>query len=290
MLTVNKIFLQYRAGYYTREETVSRLLAEIFKSPRYYNLEYLSEDEISNFLLWILPHVSRLLDSYDEKTSSFITYFTSAIRLRVKGWKRQCIKDTVLQNVLDTYHYKESNYDECIVSEQSFSYATDKKIDINLKTPLSKRQTLTILVLSLRSIFTLNQNIIDTIPSLTGISREKFEQYIHTIKEKMKGKKQNYDELERRINRDYILTQQYEVELQNIKPDTAHYETLKRKYFFYRERLYKLRKMRVKCKLIPSNRLIEETLNIPIGGTRRIIANAEKYINQIQQLLDPKKD
>ena len=51
MLFVNKIYLRYKNQEISKEEAVSYLLAEIFKSPRYYCMEQLPEDEISNFLL-----------------------------------------------------------------------------------------------------------------------------------------------------------------------------------------------------------------------------------------------
>lgn len=290
MLSVNKFYLQYQEGRYTKQETSSHLLGEIFKSPWYFNLNDFTEDEISSFLVWVYKHIPKILDNYNENTSSFITYFTNAIRLLVKSWRRQIIKDSILQNILDNHHYIESRNDTCIVSEPPILYTTTKNKDIDLKGPLSKKHRLTILVLALRSLYTLNQSVIDKIPSLTGISQEEFHQWIETIKEKMKNKKHIYDELERKININYILSQQYEIELQNLNPDTSHYMTLNRKYLFYKKRLHQLRMLRNRYKLRPTNKLIEETLNIPIGSMRRIIDNAEKYINQIQKLIDPKKD
>lgn len=290
MLTVNKIYTEFQKGNFTRKESSSHLLGEIFKSPWYYSLEGLSEDEISSFLVWVHSRIPKILDNYDTESSSFITYFTTAIRLLVKSWRRDFIKDTLLQDILDNHHYKEFSQDDYVLSEPNLPYGTSKASKINLKKPLSTRHTLTILVLTLRSIYTLNQSVIDKIPSLTGIPREEFNRYVDTIKDKMKDKKQVYDELELKINRNFIFYQQYEIELQKLNPDTAQYLAIKRKYQFYKKRLNQLRQLRNNFKLHPSNKLVEDTLKIPIGTVRRIVANAEKNISQIQQLLDPQKD
>lgn len=290
MLAVNRIYMQYKAQKISRQEAISFLLAEIFKSPRYYHLGSLDEDEVSCFIVWIHDHIPKILDNYNEETSSFITYFTSAVRIRFRGWRRDFVKKRIFQSILDAQHRSEQadhplhGYS---VAETAQDYLAGTR---RRRTPLSTRQALTVLVLALRSLHTLNGSIIDRIPALTGVSRQEFHGYMARIEEGMRKKKALFDHLEARINRAYILQQQYALELSSLDADSHQYFLVEHQYQHQREVLQRLRTLRQRFKLRPSGRLIEEALGIPSGSVRRILLHADRRIAQIRQLLDQEKE
>ena len=161
--TVNKIYLQYRAKKLTRNDTESLLLAEIFNSPKYYGLVNPSEDDISNFLLWIHQYIPIILEKYNPTESTFLTYFTTAIRLRYRSWKRQIVKEKVLQEILDNYHYQESLKNEeyyIEVAELEPTYLPSCSQELQPRYPLSTIQATTVLVLALRSIHSLSSKVL----------------------------------------------------------------------------------------------------------------------------------
>lgn len=284
MYTVNKIFSQLMAKELTRKEVESLLLAEIFKSPKYYGLENSNEDEISSFLLWIHPHIPVIVEKYNPEESSFLTYFTIAVRLRYRSWKRQIVKENILQEILDNHHYQESlDNVKWEVGELEPSYL-DSSVQAHL--PLSTKQATTILVLALRSIHLLPNSIIEKIPLLTGISREEFQKCIEKIESHIEGKRQVQQHLERRINRTYICCQQHEQELASMDDTMTQYHLVVHQYEYRKKLLEKLRNDRKKISFYPSNKLIEKTLGLSQGSVRRILINADKQIAQIKSILD----
>lgn len=287
--TVNKLYLQYRAKELTQKETESLLLAEIFKSPKYYGLENPSEDDISNFLLWIHQYIPIILEKYSPTESTFLTYFTTAIRLRYRSWRRQIVKEKVLQEILDNYHYQESlknaeYYME--VADLEPAYLSGPTKEMQPRYPLSTKQATTVLVLALRSIHILPTSIIERIPPLTGISQVEFQKCTTKIKLYIDKKREQKQELERRINRTYIFCQQHEQELEALDPSMSQYRIVARQYEYRKKLLEKLRNDRKNADFCPPNRLIEEALSLPQGSVRRILRNADKHIAQIRELLD----
>lgn len=284
--TVNKIYLKYRTKELTQDEAESLLLAEIFKSPRYYGLVNPSEDEISTFLLWIHQHIPIILEKYIPAESTFLTYFTTAIRLRYRSWRRQAVKEKVLQEILDNHHYQESLENEesfLEVAELEPAYSTRP---LQPRLPLSTKQATTVLVLALRSIHLLPDSIIEKIPPLTGISREKFKKCIEKIELYTEKKRKQKQALERKINRTYIFCQQHAQELEALDESRSQYHIVAHQYEYRKRLLEKLRNARKNTCFYPPNKLIEETLRLPPGSVRRILTNADKHIAQIRALLD----
>lgn len=289
MLIVNKIYGRYQNQEISKEEAVSHLLAEIFKSPRYYCMEVLPEDEISNFLVWIHNHIPKILENYKSSSTTFLTYYTSSVRLRFKSWKRLNIKNKYFQDILDNHHYldyAEQNETEVIVCEKQPEY-TPSIDSVTLKEPLSKRQATTLLVLSLKSYHLLTNKVIETIPILAGIPANDFYKYIKLIEEKMSDKLDIYKRLENRINMSYILCQQYALELSQMTSECCQYDIVLRRYENQKKKLQLLRQRHKEFNLRPSNKMVEEVLNLPEGSIRRIMAKANKSVDQIRNLLDP---
>lgn len=293
MLFVNKIYVRFKNQEISKEEAVSHLLAEIFKSPRYYCMEQLPEDEISNFLIWIHPHIPKMLDNYKNSGSTFLTYYTSIVRLRYKSWKRLNIKQQYFQNILDTQQYldyTEPNEKKVTVCELPPDYNSSDDMNINLREPLTKKQAITLLVLSLKSYYLLTNEVTETIPTLTGISTKEFDHYLKVIEEKMRDKLEIHKHLENRVNMSYIICQQYALELSNMAEESYQYDVISRKYENQKKKLEYLRHRHKTFNLKPSNKMVEDVLNLPEGSVRRILAGAGKSIDQIRELLDLKKE
>ena len=293
MLAVNKIYVCYKNQEISKEKAVSCLLAEIFKSPLYYCTERLPEDEISSFLIWIHHHIPKILENYDDSSTTFLTYFTSSVRLRYKSWKRSTVKQRCFQEVLDNQQYldyTESNENESQVSETPPEYEIESENNISLKEPLTKKQATTLLVLSLKSYYLLSDRVVATIPALTGISPQEFRQYLRSIEDKMQDKLEIRKHLENRVNMSYIMCQQYAIELSNMTADSCQYQIVFQKYENQKKKLDYLRYRHKTFNLKPSNRMVEDVLNLPEGSVRRILATAGKSIDQILSLLDLKKE
>lgn len=292
MLQVNKIYSQLNSMEISKQEASSLLLGEIFKSPRYYCMEQLSEDEISNFLLWIYNQIPRIIDNYKNKDSSFLTYYTSSIRYRYKSWKRLNIKKQVFQQVLDNHHYYEYNEKPSgfLVGDQDIIYSISSMRNLQLREPLTTKQAVTILVLALKSFKILSGKVTETIPSLTGISTQEFNHYVNLIETKMAKRLQKFEKIEKRTNASYVLCLQYTYELSTLDTDSSQYDIILQKYHAQRNTLNRLRDRLRHFNLQPSNKTIEEVLCLPDGSVRRILSNADKRIKQILQLIDPIKN
>ena len=183
-------------------------------------------------------------------------------------------------------NYAEQNESEVIVCEKQPEY-TPSIESVNLKEPLSKRQVTTLLVLSLKSYHLLTNKVIETIPILAGISANDFYKYIKLIEEKMSDKLDIYKKLENRINMSYILCQQYALELSQMTSECCQYDIVLRRYENQKKKLQLLRQRHREFNLRPSNKMVEEVLNLPDGSIRRIMAKADKSVDQIRNLLDP---
>lgn len=292
MLQVNRIYSQLISMEISKQEASSLLLGEIFKSPRYYCMEQLEEDEISNFLLWIYDQIPRIIDNYKNKDSSFLTYYTSSIRYRYKSWKRLNIKKQVFQHILDNQHYLEYNEKPggFLVADQDTTYSASSTRNLRLREPLTTKQAVTILVLALKTFKTLSSKVTEMIPRLTGISTHEFNHYINLIEIKMTKRLQKFEKIEKRTNASYVLCQQYTYELSTLDTASSQYDVVLQKYHAQQNTLNRLRDTLREFNLQPTNKMIEEVLCLPDGSVRRILSNADKKIKQILQLIDPLKN
>lgn len=292
MLQVNKIYSQLISMEISKQEASSLLLGEIFKSPRYYCMEQLEEDEISNFLLWIYDQIPRIIDNYKNKDSSFLTYYTSSIRYRYKSWKRLNIKKQVFQHILDNQHYLEYNEKPggFLVADQDTTYSASSTRNLRLREPLTTKQAVTILVLALKTFKTLSGKVTEMIPRLTGISTHEFNHYINLIEIKMTKRLQKFEKIEKRTNASYVLCQQYTYELSTLDTASSQYDVVLQKYHAQQNTLNRLRDTLREFNLQPTNKMIEEVLCLSDGSVRRILSNADKKIKQILQLIDPLKN
>lgn len=293
MHAADKIYQDYKAQRITQEQAVSKLLGEIYKSPVYYQIQKLNEDDIGDFVVWIHKYIPSILERYDESKSAFLTYFTTAIRLRSKSWHRLNAKRKILSNTLDVHQYAEvaslAVKDGFELSEPAVEYCGSTELEPALKKPLAPKDAQFILILALKSVNFLSNTMLEKLPYIIGISPEQFETYLKTINESVHTKLKNFIHAETQVNSSYILCQQYLTELTLLDYKQQQFFLVEKQYQSRCKSLARWRQQRQKCleKLKPSDAAIEELLELPSGTVKRVLNNAELRVAALQELLDP---
>lgn len=294
--TPEEIYLKFKNGEITNKKAVSLLIEEVFRNKHYYRLSNLSEDDFSSFLLWLYHPLSNVLKNYKETQATFVTYFANVLNLQKYSWARDIAKKNAKQKVLDKHHFYDTyEIEEAtpIVAEESFKY--DNKIDfdssIAKNVKLNQKQANTLLILAMRSYPNLRNEHIKRIPKLIGIEEEKFIEYLDIIAEKTKKNKVNLEIANNKLNKSYILCNQYKKELEQLAKDTCQYKYIEKK-LATQSKLLKMRQEQIKfcCKNIkPKISTIARTLNIRSSNIRKILTEAETNINEIKHILDPEE-
>lgn len=287
----NGIYERFEKGEITKERAASMLIGEIFASPRYYGLQNFSEDQRSDFLIWMHKNITGILGGYRKSKSSFLTYFTIVTRFQTKSWKRMHAKRQAMETTVDEYlqeAHAETEWTYAAEPEIPYCGAEDGQTD-GAKA-LSGEQRRTLLVLALKSYPFLRPEHIERIPGLAGIEPEAFAKYTEAIYAATSKSVQQYQEADGKLTSSYMKCKQYKSELQMLDPAASQYRIVSKNLEAQHELLRKRRSahaVRIR-RMMPRNIAIDRALDYPPGTSSRILKNAEKRIHEIRRILDRK--
>ena len=288
---IENIYFSVEKGEISKKEAENQLVTLIIEEPQFFGLEKLNKDELQEIIFEIINKMDSIFTNYDKtRNTKFSTYFQLIVRYTYQTWRKtkanEEIKNTILKNL---------NNNEVYEREKANIYSPEKILetlpsihDNELKneysgfnTKLSKRKNskLELLIIALKSSHIITENQITQISKITKIDKNKLVELIEKLNKKLSKRKVQIAHLEKMINRDYFKLEEIKIKLTLSKYSEIEKKVLQEKYNSITKRKNKNYE-KLKCiKLVPSDKIISDILNISTGKIRYYIKRNYKLYN-----------
>lgn len=235
----------------TRKEALNLLCEFILSDSPVFGLIKFDEDFISELILRILERGTVIFDSFNPNSGSFFTYFFKYVQsvkfhllkeLSIKELKYKHVvelskEDLYISDSNSTYYpskylikNEEKNIDEIL--KNSAIYPKDF-LKLIKKHPRGYEKLL--LVLALKSSYNITETNLNMIASCCNINREKLQEIVDYLNDKLEYKLKRKRELEEKRNSVYFYKKKYEHQIkklnEEVKEDNKYVsESLTEKY------------------------------------------------------------
>jgi hypothetical protein len=271
-IILERMFAKITEGRIKDTDAVLLLLEGIYLYPLFFGYADLDEDARSTFLLSIYPRLQRMLESYQSGLSSFLTYVSNSVKLYAKSWRRKVAKEQASRDSISYCFQSEIGFDQGLITAESEpEYMKESALpSINLP---EQNYIDMLLVLALKCAASLSEYQISAIADATGLPVSR---YIFNINERLGKKSTERQYLVETRNQAWFLKARYRLELERIRPDTAQYEIVVKKYR-YQSQALKMKNMQLneKFQLEPSNTYIGELLKMDQRKVTKLLDQAK---------------
>lgn len=235
----------------TRKEALNLLCEFILSDSPVFGLIKFDEDFISELILRILERGTVIFDSFNPNSGSFFTYFFKYVQsvkfhllkeLSIKELKYKHVvelskEDLYISDSNSTYYpskylikNEEKNIDELL--KNSAIYPKDF-LKLIKKHPRGYEKLL--LVLALKSSYNITETNLNMIASCCNINKEKLQEIVDYLNDKLEYKLKRKRELEEKRNSVYFYKKKYEHQIkklnEEVKEDNKYVsESLTEKY------------------------------------------------------------
>lgn len=288
MKKIEDAFLSYKKGEISRFEFKNKILEIIYLNKCYFQLNKIDKENLSDFLLEFLPHLDRLIDSFNPEKGSFSTFLCHFVKTVNKGYVYKKIK-----NKSNEAAYLDYTVNENLISigENNIEYSSsDDNIDFKKLTKVKHGKFLSenekILILVLKSCNYLGENHLEKISKNYNIPIKKLKNLVKEAQnttsnqiEKRTKSFQNIISLYHRKNR-------YFYQLKYLDKDSVSYKKIQSSYLYTNLLWTKCTKKKPSKLVTPSNITISKLLNIP-KHTVGLLLNevGEKYGNNYEKII-----
>ncbi|MDR2490083.1 MAG: hypothetical protein LBD20_01625 [Spirochaetaceae bacterium] len=278
-ITLDDFYTQMCEGKISKRKLEDEIYRFFLKDNRFAERVQKSAADFCDFLCSIYPKISRAIDNYTDKGSTFEAYISVIIFYSLKEEKFKEHKRAFLDNLC----FQESRR-EMLVSETSGDYEPFNPIDngnaiarksINRSAiralrsnSLSGREKawVKLIIIMLKSYTIIEPRHIEAISKITGITSEELYRLIDGVKAKRFEADTNLMMLKDRVHTQYYKCLAYETKLRKTTKEDYYYKKIAKKLNRAKETLNNMR-FRLKHKRVDAtNKQISDVLGIPKGS------------------------
>ncbi|MFA6936606.1 MAG: hypothetical protein WCQ67_00045 [Treponema sp.] len=301
---LEKLAQSYADGTMSPKECSLKLMEYVFLHKSLFGLRSLDEDDFLDFLLYEMPKFDRIFILYDKKIGTFFSFLQFTLRKAVNVWKKIEIRSKVLDDEIttsqkiqieedsETYELeaegiefiKQEDNSKIELSVQSpfqfdndMTYRLDKyKEDDVKKNKIANIQKEIVLILALKSIFYIDDELIDKVCAYTGVDKETFLSMQKTLNAELKTKIKRRESCVKCRNNSYYFHRKYLQELQYLSPHTSWCRLIQEKYEKHTQSWIN-KNTRLKRKdyyVSASNRAVGKVLNLDPRHVKYILDKA----------------
>ena len=288
---IENIYFSVEKGEISKKEAENQLVTLLIEEPQFFGLEKLNNDELQEIIFEIINKMDSIFANYDKtRNTKFSTYFQLIVRYTYQTWRKtkanEEIKNTILKNLNNNEVYEREKANiyspENIVENLPIIHDYEQNNEysgLNMKLEKRKNPELEFLIIALKSSHIITENQITQISKITKIDKNKLVELIEKLNKKLSKRKVQISHLEKMINRDYFKLEEIKIKLTLSKYSEIEKKVLQEKYDSITKRKNKNYE-KLKCiKLVPSDKIISDILNISTGKIRYYIKRNYKLYN-----------
>lgn len=245
----------------TKEDGARMIMEFVFRHPSLFGLKMLDEDQLIDFLIYQFPKFIKIFSIYNKSYGTFTSFLQGSVRGTYITWRKRCVRNSVLSSSLtaaDELQYEENMLryklpeEELIEKEDALSVAScsdnepalcfplfhrfDGTPSIRYKDPLLEKnrvanmRRIIILVLTLKSIFYVDDALLHKVSVATGYSMTTLLKMKNTINETLTNKIERRDACLRCRDNAYFFHRKYLAESTKLNKQTTWAKLILEKY------------------------------------------------------------
>jgi hypothetical protein len=290
--TIERIF---NDGYLTNEEKAWKIIEVIYNSPKFFHTNCLDEDNRSEFVISLLPVLSRLDKIYTFQRQSLAVYIQCIVMRQMMHWKKNLARDNAKDAAISSYLADKCEnqdiYNE--IADIEAKYSPDES-DVNLlkkivakNLNLHRNETMRngIICLCLKSAFCITDDCIRKISKLIDVNEDKIFGYIMQVKELTLPKVLSCKEKAERLNVAYFKRKKSIIEMEKVDKNSNRYSEIEKSFSVQNKRWRQKLTERVRYLPTPSYQIIAQVLGMSKRKIELVLAKAKK---QAKKLLEEK--
>ncbi len=274
--TLNEVYQCIKENRLSLEEGSKKIIEHIYSNPLRFGLVQMSEDERSDFILYLFEHFNNIIMNYSENMSAFSTYIINVVKKKKCAWYRNCFRARAKQESVKQYYINEEPKVFC---EDPILYCNNVKNE----RLYNHKEALAILVIALKSSYYLTPYHISVLSQKTGYSEKTLCELKERIEQCIQKKIDLCTSTYEKISSSYIKKNSCYYELMRVEKNSCISERLKERHITYtlnwKRHLINYKK---KSLIRPSNSQIAEVLNLKEHVVSRIIRETD--FNKIESL------
>jgi RNA polymerase sigma factor (sigma-70 family) len=254
---------QYHLGRLNKKELEGLIFQYLMDNFEYYHVFDGNQERWIDFLSWLYPRLSRAVDSYREKGSSFDAYINTI----VQGSSRE-------YRVREADHYAteyacwRARAEEMALRDPEPEYGDTAAGTLLPPGEFSDRQ---ILILFLKSYYFISDDFLDRVAKFLHMDKEELRALVEKLRILRDKREKMITTLKENIHSQYYRCLTFQKKLLSISPESAYYKKLQYRFERAHVRFLTMQKRLAGIRLDASNRQIAKVLNIPKGTVDSIL-------------------
>jgi len=265
--TLNCLYADYSAGRLEKKMFEGMIFRTIYK--KIPPMPGCTKEDREDFTSWLYPRISRAIDNYKAKGSSFEAYIGVLVSMAAKEYRMQRARG--YNSEIAAWA---AQVPEVFVHEQRYRYPehveTAPAQTQNRKHIRNSRQ---ILMLVLKCCRYVSADFLDKISHRLGVEPDTIAEMIERLKEKREKREAYVENLRSVANRQLWRCFFYERSLHETAKDSETNLRVKKRLDHFRKKLAKSRERLAAMSLDPSNAQIAELLGITKGTVDAALHN-----------------
>lgn len=233
---INKLPALVRQGKITLDEGRNILWTDIHRHPFFYGIATLSEDQRSEFLIWMRNNMRTLIAKFRDGPVPFRNFARICVWRSLKGWFRKeaksnarnsCLPDNFLAGFAPDI---EEPGDEIISAIEK--YSADNTPEISRKLSEKQKQNIRNLIhiFACKACNELDEQMTAKLAKFLGIPEKDFEEELDLLRKATSRKKDSRQKIIERRNKAFFFHKKFEFELSKLDCEYASYEDVLKRY------------------------------------------------------------
>ncbi|MCL2093665.1 MAG: hypothetical protein FWH12_05650 [Treponema sp.] len=253
---LSKLHHQYQQGELDRKDLEGRIFSFLLNNYEKYRHIRASHDWWGEFLSWLYPRISRSIDLYQDRGSSFDAYIMGLIQ----GAAREYRSREADHYITETMWWLAKS-EEMKTHEGEPDYA-DPSQDDSLPEDLNQRQ---VLILLLKSYHFITDEFMRMAAKRLGMEGEEIMLMLNELRTRRSAQEERIRKLREQIHCQHYRCLAYQKRMHYAQPGTDYHMRMQLRYLRARKRFFSMKKRLEGMSVTASNKLVADVMGIPRG-------------------------
>ena len=273
-----------------KENAVNAMVEYLYLNLSRYRLALHDEDTRSDYITWLYPKISRIVEQFNPEKAGLRTYLNWVVHLTFKSFCRDLYGKEARQQVYlmeeqtrilsEMADRANSGQWQETLSDTGLSYPDTLRARNNKNGTSSKKQELTsrkLLLLACKSGYALDDQLIAKIVHKTGMNEDDLRNQLNFVRQRWMLSLDHVRELREKRYGYYLRAQKSLLEMKNVTSDSTRYAYLEREYAYCIKRVEYLKNQGERLHTAPSNRFLASVLGMCRGTVDATLASVRNH-------------
>lgn len=225
-------------GEISEKQAVNGVWEYIFQKKNFFGLNTLSEDQLSEFLIFFSLKIPGILKTYNSKSASFILFLKCCIKKALISWFKKSIKENIKEDCnkiiagIHSIQNEENDISNNLI-ENTPSAETNSFLE-NFQSNLSlKRKTMSKKLVFIYACYSCNEigeHFLKKLSEFLELDETELTKIINNLKKETESKTKKRQILIEKRNVSYYYQAKYALELKKLEENSNSFEKIKTSY------------------------------------------------------------